>query len=140
MLGVAHESCRINIRHNGTPFQELARLPGNLVIFQEDVLWRRPVGLAPPAPNQHPQLVVPEQAERICVSAQRAFTWTTHRQHCSTPVTSGMIVVPLSSLGSKFYLPSLCQSSCFISTCSVTSGYHAARQRIVRLTCSGREQ
>ena len=51
--------------HDCAPLQKLAGLPGDLVVLQKDVLWRRPVGFAPPAPDQHPQLVVPEHADNI---------------------------------------------------------------------------
>ncbi len=39
--------------------KENAGFKGNLLILAEQVLRRRPVLLAPPAADQHPQLVVP---------------------------------------------------------------------------------
>ena len=43
-------------------FQEDAALEGDLLVGPEEVVRRRPLLLAPPAANQHSQLVVPARA------------------------------------------------------------------------------
>lgn len=50
-------------------FQEDAALEGDLLVGPEEVVRRRPLLLAPPAANQHSQLVVPARARRSCLLA-----------------------------------------------------------------------